>query len=144
MAWLNRERRRRLRTQDPERDATYRVERDAPEWHAPIAYTGRWYRRASDFIRRVRFDAYPDHARPFEDAVPEPPVDIDAVRERLPRPRQGRLELVVVERGERGRFARQKVVPLAGATLEQLDLGHRLVAGWLTSEIQRVVEGFDD
>jgi hypothetical protein len=104
----------------------------------------RWHRRAVEFIRRVRIDAYPDHTRPFEDDTPEPDVDAKAVAKRLPRPRQGRLRLVVMGRDEQGRFTRQRVVPLAGATLEQLDLGHRLVAGWLTGEIKRVVEGFDD
>jgi hypothetical protein len=143
MGWLGRNERRRsprppgaarVRKQEP----TYLVERDAPDWRPPMPYFGQWRHRAAEFVKRVRWDAYPDHAQPFGPPPDEPPVDVEAVRKRISRPKQGRLRLMVVGRKQ------ARVVPLAGAKLEGLDFRHRLVAGWLASEIARIVEELRD
>jgi pilus assembly protein Flp/PilA len=140
MAWLNRERRRRLRTQDPDRDATYRVERDAPEWHAPIPYTGRWLRRAVEFVERVRTDAYPDHLTPFEDLDPAPsdaaPAEPlpPAIAERLPRPRHRKVRLMVAS----GRKLRE--VHVEPFNLSRPDLWGRGFLATLAYAIRTAIE----
>ena len=136
MGWMDdrdRRRRPRIHRQEP----TYLVERDGPHGYEPIPYWRRWIRRAADFVHATRVDAYPDHARPFEGrtagAPPrdDPPVDEAAVARRLPRPKAGKVRLLVVS-GDRMRSVLPK-----GWTLERVDLTRRASQLWVLGEIER-------
>jgi pilus assembly protein Flp/PilA len=125
MAWWRRERRKSPRPGRSE--PTYVVERDAPSWEPPEPFDRRWARRAQVLFERLRYDAYPDHERPFEDIEPRPlPVPEPRTAPQLG---HGEVYLMVIGRKH------ARLVPLAGASLDQLDLGQRLVQGFVLSSI---------
>jgi pilus assembly protein Flp/PilA len=125
MAWWRRERRKSPRPGRSE--PTYVVERDAPSWEPPEPFDRRWARRAQVLFERLRYDAYPDHQQPFEDIEPRP-LPVPEPRS-APRLRHGEVYLMVVGRKH------ARLVPLAGVSLDRLDLGRRIVQGWLLSAI---------
>lgn len=112
-----------------QRQPTYIVERDSPDWEPPVPYYARWERSAIEDAERTRFDAYPDHVQPFDGLYLEAKEDPEALPSTKP---HGRTRLMIVGR----RHAR--VVPLAGASLEQMDFTKRTTQGWLADEISRV------
>lgn len=127
MAWSGKERRKQPR---PSGDPTYIVEKDAPDWTPPQPFWARWRRNAADFARQNRYDAYPDHERPFEDIESHLPVP---ERLRTPKARHGEVYLMVVGRKH------ARLVPLAGTSLDHIDLGRRMVQGWVLGAIHRTM-----
>jgi pilus assembly protein Flp/PilA len=125
MSWWRRERRKSARPGRSE--PTYVVERDAPTWEPPEPFDRRWTRRAYAIFERLRYDAYPDHDRPFEDIEPRPlPVPEPRSGPRL----HGEVYLMVVGRKH------ARLVPLAGASLDRLDLARRMVGAWVLDGIR--------
>lgn len=137
MAWRYRERRRRKR--GGESEPTYLVERDAPEWKPPAPFWREWVRKAQERVERNRYDAYPDHTRPFdgwtepEALPPVPDVDRPAIEARLPKPSVGRVRLMVATDKRMKRL-------LGPWSLDRLDLSRRATQAWVLGEIARAVE----
>jgi pilus assembly protein Flp/PilA len=106
------------------------VERDGPPWEPPDPFDRRWTRRAHALVERLRFDAYPDHEHPFEDIEPRSLPVPERTRGR-PTVRHGEVYLMVVGRKH------ARLVPLAGASLDRIDLGRRVVQAWVLAAIHQ-------
>lgn len=146
VSWFGRDRRRGPRPPGAERELrqlpTYIVERDAPPG-APIDPMARWHRRAVEFIRRVRVDAYPDHLNPFEDVEPPPddvapaqPLD-PAIAERLPKPKR-KVRLMVAS----GHKMRE--VHIEPFSLSRPDLWTRGFLAFLGNAIRKAIAELGD
>lgn len=127
MPWNGRERRLQPR---PVGNPTYIVEKDAPPWEPPMPFWQRWRRGAIDFVKRTRYDAYPDHELPFEDMLRQLPI----VAPKKPRPRHGEVHLMVVGRQN------ARLVPLAGTSIDKINMTKRMIQGWLAYEITTTVD----
>lgn len=130
MAWFKRDRR---KTRRDKREPTYLVERDAPPWEQPHPFDRRWDRRAHELVERTRYDAYPDHAQPFE-GFHEPAdeaMSVDIPR-RVRTPRKVRL-MVIVDDKEAG-------VLFEPGFMEHFDPANRLQQAHLAHGIREAIE----
>jgi pilus assembly protein Flp/PilA len=145
MAWSGRERRRKPRSAG---NPTYIVDDhggkdDAPEWEPPQPFWARWKRNATDFAKRTRYDAYPDHRTPFEDVKFEnvgPPGPTVEYKHRLPKPRSHSISLFVKRNGK------MREVKLLGLSLEIAvhRLNRKMVAGWVMDEISKTLQQMEE
>jgi hypothetical protein len=148
VGWLGRrDRRQGPRSPGPEREVrqlpTYIVEVDAPRGD-PVPPDSRWHRRAVEFVQRVRYQAYPDHLRPFEDVdAPEgePPSDEplpSAIAERLPRPSGRKKRLLIAD------DRRIRVIHLEPFSLSRPDLWGRGFQAFLANAIRKAMDELDE